>query len=221
MTLANQAYTSIRQDIISCTLKPESPLRLAELRDTYGVGFSPLREALNRLHSERFVVAEDLKGFRVAPWSLDDKRDVVETRIEIETSALRTAMSKGDDDWEATIISSLHALNKQADRVGDDGTFWELETRHHAFHLALIAACGSAWRLRIFEQLYGATERYRIPTLLRQTDGSSRDIKGEHTELAHAVLDRDARAAVTLLKAHYTRTVDWIQRHVVSTSAEG
>ena len=218
MTLANKAYTSIRRDIISGVLKPESPLRLIELKEKYGAGFSPLREALNRLNSDRFVVAEDLKGFRVAPWSLNDMLDAIETRIEIETSSLRAAITHGSDDWESAIIASLHALNKQADRVEKGGDFWELEKRHHAFHRALIEDCGSPWRLRIFEQLYGATERYRIPTLLRQADGSSRDIKQEHQELANAALDRDQDYACSKLTEHYIRTTQWIQEHMKITN---
>jgi DNA-binding GntR family transcriptional regulator len=39
-------------------------LRLAELSERYGMGFSPLREALNRLQAERLVTAESLRGFK-------------------------------------------------------------------------------------------------------------------------------------------------------------
>lgn len=210
MTLANQAYDQIRLDIIKGELAPELPLRLAELKDRYGMGFSPLREALTRLQSERFVDLAELKGFRVAPWSVEEMQDAISTRIEVETQALTAAIAQGDDNWEAQIVSTLHALNKQADRVMEGGDFWELEARHFQFHRTLISGCGSKWKLRFFDQLYGATERYRIPALLNQTKGPSRDIKQEHSALAEAVLDRDAKRACDLLKAHYENTGHWI-----------
>ena len=55
-------------------MAPGSPLRLADLSARYDMGFSPLREALNRLQAERLVIAEALRGFRVAPLSLDEMR---------------------------------------------------------------------------------------------------------------------------------------------------
>ncbi|WP_146347336.1 FCD domain-containing protein [Phaeobacter marinintestinus] len=220
MTLANKAYDCIRLDIIKGVLAPETALRLADLRDRYGMGFSPLREALNRLQSERFVDVADLKGFRVAPWSLDEMNDAISTRIEIETKALKAAIQQGDDAWESGIVSALHGLNKQADRLSVGGDFWELEARHYQFHRALISACGSEWKLRFFDQLYGATERYRIPALLNQTSGPNRDIKKEHSALAEAVLDRDARGACSKLQAHYKSTADWITRQMKDPDAQ-
>lgn len=219
MTLTNKAYDCIRLDIIRGDLAPESPLRLADLKEKYGMGFSPLREALNRLQSERFVDVADLKGFRVAPWSVEEMLDAMETRIDIETTALTAAIKHGDDDWESQIVSTLHGLNRQADRLSEGGDFWELEARHFQFHRALISACRSPWRLRFFEQLYGATERYRIPALLNQTSGPDRNIKTEHSDLAEAVLNRDTKLSCERLRKHYERTTHWITNQMNATSA--
>ena len=65
VTLAEKAYDNLRQDIVRGAFVPGSPLRLADLGERYGMGFSPLREALNRLQSERLVTSESLRGFRV------------------------------------------------------------------------------------------------------------------------------------------------------------
>ena len=81
MTLAEKAYVDLRHDIIRGVLAPGRPLRLADLSERYGMGFSPLREALNRLQAERLVTAESLRGFRVAPLSLDELHDTVSLRI--------------------------------------------------------------------------------------------------------------------------------------------
>ena len=47
-TLAERAYDGLRQDIVSGALGPGQPLRMAQLAQRYDMGFSPLREALNR-----------------------------------------------------------------------------------------------------------------------------------------------------------------------------
>lgn len=211
MTLAEKAYDSIRHDIIRGELGANKPLRLADLKVRYDMGFSPLREALNRLQSERLVVAEALRGFRVAPLSIAQLRDAVACRIHIESEALQAAIRNGDDKWEAGIVSTLYSLNQQANRSGCSADIWELEKRHHAFHLALLVACNSAWMLEFFERLYAATERYRIPILLDAVEPTGRDIQAEHSALADAAIARDSKRAARLLHDHYTLTADAIE----------
>ncbi|PSJ63978.1 GntR family transcriptional regulator [Pseudaminobacter soli (ex Li et al. 2025)] len=208
MTLAEKAYDALRHDIIRGELAPGRPLRLADLSERYDMGFSPLREALNRLQAERLVTAESLRGFRVAPLSLDELHDATSLRILIETEALRASIRLGDDSWEAGIVSALYALNLQAGRTGPEADIWELEARHHAFHRALLAACNSPWTLEFVERLYVATERYRIPILLTAALPAGRDVQAEHSALAQATLERDADKAVALLREHYLRTVN-------------
>lgn len=212
MTLAEKAYESLRRDIIWGKLKSGSPLRLADLSQRYDMGFSPLREALNRLQAERLVTAESLRGFRVAPLSLDELHDAVSLRILLETKALRESIATGDDTWAAGIVSSLYALNLQATRTGPEADIWTLESRHHAFHKALLAACNSPWTMEMVERLYAATERYRIPVLLAARFKTGRNVQAEHSALADAALARDADLAARLLEEHYSRTVDDLTR---------
>ncbi len=211
MTLADKAYHSIRNDIIRGELSADKPLRMADLSKLYEMGFSPLREALNRLQSERLVIAEALRGFRVAPLSLAELHDATQSRILIETDALRASINNGDDAWEAGIVSALHSLKLQVAKKGKNADIRELEDRHHAFHLSLLAACNSPWRLEFFERLYAACERYRIPILLEAASHTSgRDMQAEHSALADATLARDTDKATALLQKHYMATAEFI-----------
>ena len=92
-TLSEQMYRRLRADIVKGVLRPEQPLRLDALKKTYAAGFSPLREALTRLQAERLVTSVPLKGIVVTPVSLDQMWDTIETRILIETRALRLAIA--------------------------------------------------------------------------------------------------------------------------------
>lgn len=208
MTLAEKAYVSLRKDIVEGCFAPESPLRLADLSERYGMGFSPLREALNRLQAERLVTAESLRGFRVSAQSLAEFEDALHARLLVETEALRLSITKGNDAWEASVVATLYALRQQTKRQSGDVD--ELKTRHHAFHRALLAACGSDWLLDFFERLYAATERYRIPALLA-AGPQKRDIDAEHGAIADAVLARDTALAEQLLRDHYLRTATTIR----------
>lgn len=225
MTLAEKAYDALRRDIVGGALKPGAPLRMAQLSARYEMGFSPLREALNRLQAERLVTSVALKGFSVAPLSMEEMWDATNTRILIESRALRLSIDLGGDEWEAGIVGSLHALLLQAAR----GTATEedaraLETRHHAFHRALLAACGSGWLMEFFQRLYVESERYRHPVLAPRagdpTRDVPRDIQAEHEALAKATLARDADLACALLADHYRRTAQRLDGLMALTAAE-
>lgn len=216
MTLAEKAYVSLRKDIVDGCFAPDSPLRLAELSERYRMGFSPLREALNRLQAERLVTAESLRGFRVSARSLAEFEDALHARLLVETEALRLSIAQGDDAWEASIVAALYALRRQTRREGSDVD--ELKARHHAFHRALLAACGSDWLMNFFERLYAATERYRIPALL-DAGPQKRDIDAEHGDIADAVLARDTARAELLLRDHYLQTAAMIRSGMVESDA--
>jgi DNA-binding GntR family transcriptional regulator len=91
-TLASSVYDRLRYDILSGALPPDEKLRTEALRDRYGVGNSPLREALNRLSADGLVTREDQKGFRVATVSRADLEELVKTRCWLEEIALRQSI---------------------------------------------------------------------------------------------------------------------------------
>ncbi len=214
MTLAETAYQSLRTDIVRGAIAPGSALKMAELSARYDMGFSPLREALSRLHGERLVKAESLRGFRVSDLSLVEFEDALQARLLVETEALRLSIRHGDDAWAAQIVAAVYGLRLQAERQAHGGDVWELEGRHHAFHRSLLAACGSRWMLDFFEQLYLATERYRLPILTSGSDWSGRDVIAEHAALADATLARKADLACTLLRDHYHATARTIRQRL-------
>ena len=51
-TLAERALRLLREDILAGRLAPDARLKVAALQARYGLGISPLREALLRLSSE-------------------------------------------------------------------------------------------------------------------------------------------------------------------------
>ena len=134
-TLATDVLHRLRDDIISCALKPGERLRFEALRDIYGVSFSTLREALARLASERLVVAEGQRGFLVAPISREDLLDLTRTRVLVERECLRLAMERGDAAWEAQILGAYHRLDRVEARLSETGGVSpEWDARHFEFY---------------------------------------------------------------------------------------
>ena len=207
-TLAGCAYDAIRAEIINGGLEPNQRLRLEDLRERFAMGFSPIREALMQLYTERLVVQEKMKGFRVAPISLEHLNDLCRVRIEIESLALRWAIERGDADWEADILSAFHRLSKERKR--DERTAHGIDAawrdRHRTFHLSLVAACGSTQLLPICESLFDQSERY-VALSIRHRD-EPRDDLGEHKAMMDAAIARDVDRTIKLCACHIQRTTD-------------
>ena len=217
-TLAEQAYVGLKRDILSGELAAGQALRLEFLKQRYSLSFTPLREALNRLHSERLVDSVALKGFRVAPLSLKEMQDSMSVRTLIDCEALRRSIERASDAWETHIVATLHALDLATRRNGSvtEVSYDEVEQRHLALHEALIAACDSRWLLELSSTLYVQTERYRRPMLRTSVRrDSTRDVSHEHHEIVDATLKRDADLAVSLLAQHYKRTTQLIEASLV------
>jgi len=206
-TLVEQSYSIIREDIIFGNLDPNSPLRIERLKDSYSVGASPLREALSRLLTDGLVTNEGLRGFRVAPVSLADFRDITESRLVVETSALRLAVERGDSRWEGNLVAAHYHLSRLSERQDMDAQDFmvEMERLNREFHLALIEGSKSAHLVRICMQLFDFSRRYRN-IALRGNPARPHEVNDEHDAIHQAVLHRDADTAVRLIAEHIEGT---------------
>ncbi len=212
-TLASEAYQRLREDIINAVLVPGSKLRVQELCTRYGMGQSPIREALNRLVRDGLASLSDHKGFSVTSLSRAHLESLTKTRCWVNEIALRESMLNGDSAWEEGVVLAYHRLTRNPRRasaqpggVRVDGTYNSSgEQAHRAFHTSLISACGSPWLIDLCEQLFDAADRYRH--LARATSSRTARPRGdEHKLLVDAVVARDVDRAVAVLKKHFSRT---------------
>lgn len=214
-SLTVSVYLQVRSDILAGRLAPTSKLKIQELSARLKVSPSVVREALSRLSAESLVVAEPQRGFRVAPICAEDVRDLTQVRIDIELQCLRRALSEGTLSWEAAIVAALHELVRTPYDVQDLSDEWTVA--HAKFHAALVAACDSPWLLRIREQLFVQGERYRRINIRMSHEG--RDLRIEHSELAEAVLSRDAALACERMTDHLRLTETLTLQSLIRESA--
>lgn len=199
-----ETYETLKSRILDGTYLPRTKLKIDQIADHLGINAGAVREALSRLTSDGLVLAEPQKGFVVTPISIADLTDLTAVRIEIETRCLDRSIAIGDLKWEARVLSAYHQLSRTAGRNGDGPVHREWADAHTEFHDALVSACGSAWWLRLRNQLYLQAERYRRLSL--PFSKTKRNIDAEHKAIAEATLQRNAGVAVPLLAKHLRTT---------------
>lgn len=198
--LARSAYQQLKEDIIQSHFGPKEKLLMSTLKARYGLGVSPLREALSQLVSERLVTAESQRGFRVSSMSLAELKDIYDARAQLEGLIVELAMARGDDLWEASVVAAHHALSKvhKLATVEDQLTQWD--QRHQAFHQAVAQGCQSPQLLVVRQTLMDQAARYRY-LWLKQTVFSEQalaDKQQEHLVLFNGLLARDPKAGAMM-----------------------
>jgi GntR family transcriptional regulator, carbon starvation induced regulator len=201
----------LREDIIATRLEPGERLRFDALRQVYDIGISPLREALAQLAGEGLVVAEQRKGYRVAPVSAADLREIARLRSEFDALAIAESIRNGDAEWEGRVLAAFHALSRRP-KIGPDGEISpDWERLHIRFHLELVSACRMPKLLAFRAILEQQARRYRVMSVRYLT--VPRDDLGEHRAIHQAVMDRDAARAGQAIRAHYLKTVEILLSH--------
>ncbi len=217
MTLTDAAYRALRRDIITGVRQPKERLRIERLSRLYGVGPTPLREALQRLAADGLVIATGNRGFSVAPLDMDEFVDLNLARTTVEVQMLAMAIDKGDAEWEAQLVAAAYRLEKLDARLRseDESALSEWESANSAFHLATVSACGSKWLLHVRQLLHAQCDRYRRASVgLKRHE---RDLAAEHRAILEAVLARDADLAGRLVTEHFRRTTEQLlQEHAKS-----
>jgi DNA-binding GntR family transcriptional regulator len=219
------AYRLLRRDILATRLKPGAPLKLGTLRDAYGLGWTPLREALSRLEAERLVTAVSNRGFAVATVSQDELEDLARARLVVELPLLLESIENGDADWEAAVVTSHYRLSRCRIAPDDpsEATVDEWDEKHTAFHAALLGAARSNWLMRFQSTVSDQLRRHHrflgLAPTLKAAEGQHRGYEQamaalreamaleHHTALMEAALDRDIERARALMIEHVGYTL--------------
>ena len=111
-TRTEEVYAVLRGDLFKGVFAPGQKLRVVELGERFGASQSVIREALLRLTEQNMLVAEPQRGFRVCDLSIDDIAALTETRVLIESQALRWSVERGDLAWETAVLAAHHRMEK-------------------------------------------------------------------------------------------------------------
>lgn len=206
VSVGEKAYRRIRSDIVFGRLPPGRRLKLDSLKSEYGPSVSTLREILNRLSSERLVLAEGQKGFEVAPVSATNLREIAALRQMLECHALEQSFRSGDMEWEGRVVAAHHRLARMEERMaqGDTSCTEQWKQYDWQFHQALISACGSKMLVETHAAVFDKYLRYQMLALSYRGDVAAR----EHALLLECAMSRDATKASEVLSRHVAGGVE-------------
>jgi DNA-binding GntR family transcriptional regulator len=209
-TLAERAFATLHEAIVTGVLAPGERLPIEELADVLEMSPMPIREALRLLDSVGLVENIPHRGARVTELSIDDLREVYEARLALEPLAVRHAAENFTDE-DANRAQERLAAHVKASKARDLGAIW---STHTAFHFALYDAANSRWMSRLIHPLWETSERYRFAMLPVRLNLDKRRL--EHERILHACVDHDGSTAARELHNHLARTANMIAQQMGS-----
>jgi DNA-binding GntR family transcriptional regulator len=137
-TLAELAYTLIKQRIFNFELMPGDRFSELELAQQVQVSRTPLRQALQRLQREGFMQVFPKSGWLVVPLDFDQFDELYDFRVLIECFAVRH-LCEADERPSLKALAEVW-LVPAGYREPDGQRVGELD---EAFHSELVAASGN------------------------------------------------------------------------------
>ena len=192
-------HTRLRAAILSGEIAEGAVTSQATLAERFGVGRTPLREALRMLQREGLVISQPNHRVRIAELSSEDAEELYIMRIALEAVAIRVTvpvLTSADLAELDGLMAQMDHYMKLRDHVGH-------REPHRQFHYRLVYAAGPRVSEQI-DELFDHAERYRRRFGAADTWESRR---AEHRAILDAVGEGDREAAANLLADHYLHTV--------------
>lgn len=193
--LSSRAYRFIKDDIVTCKLTPGQFIAQIDLADHYGVGLTPVREALRQLAQEGFVQPVPRMGYIVSPITGRDVQEIYEMRIILETSSARLAASRGTDKELSSLLESADFSYIYKDLP----SYTRFLAQNKSFHeeIALLSK-NRRLVLQISRTMDELTRVFHLGLDIRD---SAEEMRADHLALSRALLERDANLAERLVRS--------------------
>ncbi len=154
---ALQVYDVLREEILWLRIAPGTALDELALAARFEVSRTPIREALLLLAGERLVEFLPNRTSIVAPFSLDNTGDYLDTALIISRAMARAAALSGRA--EAAVLNEYVQRFDQAVRADD----WEASLRSELAALRHLAGLSeNIFLIKFFEQVVDAGIRMRV-----------------------------------------------------------
>ena len=204
LPLSEVAYQKIKELIVTLKLGPRDQVDEEWVAKALSIGRTPIREALFRLNADNLVETVSGRGFFVRDITLSSLRDMFETVLILERSAVALAAKRIKKDR----IEELQRINGNLSRAWLEKEFLNVTLLNSEFHRVIHKATDNAFLFTYLDNLQNQSQR--LAYMCFSKDLSSYDMQS-HAELAI----KDHQSLIELFKlGNSAKAVKVITEHV-------
>ncbi len=190
------AYERLKSGLTTLAYKPGEYLNASSLMTEFGLGRTPIIQALHRLSTEGLVNILPRKGVMVAPLSIDDALHLIEVRIVNEALCVRLAAER----ISSKEIEQLEMLSQQIEAAVRSRDLATVLTHDKQFHDKITLASGNPVLVELLGLLQARSQRFWALSLSNETHLD--EVIDEHSEVIRALKHHDSKAAVLAIQKH-------------------
>ncbi|MBE1555268.1 GntR family transcriptional regulator [Sporosarcina limicola] len=196
-TLAEQAYSLLKKEIISGELEPGTGLREEKLASKLGLSRTPLREAIRRLAMEELVVLNKGKPATVATFTKEESLEFMELRRMLEIYNIEKIIFNEDTFFIRELEENLQ---RQMEAISNDD-FQEYIDIDREFHL-ILASQNDNGKMRELIHLMNTGVNRAFLVLSNTVHMSAKGAYEEHLRIVNALKYKNFELAVQEMKEH-------------------
>jgi len=196
-SLADKAYTVIRDRLIMLDIPPMTAIDDVALAKSLEVGRTPVREALKRLEIDRLVVSYPRRGTFATGVDITDLAYISEIRVQLEPLAARRAAEYAGPTTRADLAELADTIDRIDVRTLDRDELmrWDLHV-----HRTIYEAAANPHLEDTLIRYDNLATRIFCLFLDRMTDFDQH--VGEHSGLLRAIAGQQADEAADRARAH-------------------
>ncbi len=206
-TTYGRVSKAILADIVSGAFAPGARLKIADLCKRYGLSPMPIREALQQLQGEGFVVISPNRGASVRTLDLKFITDVHDMRGALYTIIYRDAVLNADAAFDAAIAR----IQEQFDARLAEGDVRGAQEMNRALHATIEAKCMNDEVTRLSARYANMTSALR--DVFGYNVGRMREVSKEHWRIVKAIHARDISEAVAAAQHHVVQALANISKN--------
>jgi DNA-binding GntR family transcriptional regulator len=190
------AYTCMKEALVTLVYKPGEYLNTAQVMERFGLGRTPINQALHRLSAEGLVQIIPRKGAMAAPLSINDALELIEVRLVNEMLCMRltaAAITNSEIQELETIAQNFETAAAQRDVVA-------LMNTDRLFHEKIAAFSRNIMLQDILSVLHARSQRFWAISF--STLGHVDEVMAEHRAIVTALASHDTQAAAEAAKTH-------------------
>ncbi|MDH3597138.1 MAG: GntR family transcriptional regulator [Rhodospirillales bacterium] len=199
---AESLYLTVKDMAISFKFKPGERINEVDLARRLGASRTPLREALNRLVAEGFIVLKQDRGFFCRDLKPREMFELYQFRAVVEVAAVRLACEQATEQEVADLARFLDETGPEEGGRSSE----ELVALDEYFHEKIMALSRNIEMCRTLENINARIRYFRWVDM----DSKREETQNEHRAIVQALMVRDADLAAHHMNAHIARRLDQI-----------
>ena len=211
VSLADEAYLAIRDEILRGQLGPGTPLSRRRLARQLGMSVLPVSDALKRLEEDGLVETRARAGTRVKVPTRTDVRELYELREELETQSARLFAERATAVHRRELrrlAGHVDVLFERLAAGGEDDQFrFAVHSHHLQFHMRIAEHANSQLLKQMIERKHVLILNWIF------------DITGRHTRLAEGLITGDPEKADAVMREHVRYGFGEISTHIGALGA--